>query len=118
MRPHVVVVPLILAAGALVGCAGGGSAPAPTTAAAAAPTAADAATALRARLTARQLSLHHVTCIDEGVRRAGRTVFRCNVNFGEPHIIGYCVTVTDGVAVTNVEDPTLRCNRTRTGDAP
>ena len=57
-------------------------------------------------------------CVDEGVRRDGAPVFRCNVNFGEPHIEGYCVLVRDGRAVTQVEDRGLRCRRTRTGDEP
>ena len=48
----------------------------------------------------------------------GEPVFRCNVNFGEPHIEGYCVVVRDGRAVTQVEDRALRCRRTRTGDEP
>ena len=43
-------------------------------------------------------------CVDGGVRRDGAPVFRCNVNFGEPHIEGYCVLVRDGRAVTQVED--------------
>ena len=59
-----------------------------------------------------------VRCVDEGVRRGGEAVFRCNVNFGEPHIEGYCVVIREGRAITQVEDRALRCRRTRTGDEP
>jgi signal transduction histidine kinase len=44
-----------------------------------------------------------VRCVDAGVRRDGAAVHRCNVNFGEPHIVGYCVVVREGRAVTQVE---------------
>jgi len=98
------------------GCGGGTSPPAPAGGASA--TAAGAERALTARLTGRDLSFRWVRCVDEGVRRGGAPVFRCNVNFGEPHIEGYCVLVRDGRAVTQVEDRGLRCRRTRTGDEP
>jgi hypothetical protein len=105
------VLPLLAAAALLDGC---GSDPAPQ----APPSAATAERALSARLTAKSLSTHSITCVDGGVRRGSETVFRCNVNFGEPHIEGYCVIVRDGRAVTQFEDPSLHCRRTRTGDEP
>ena len=73
---------------------------------------------LRPRLDAKDLSYRDVRCVDEGVRRGGDAVFRCNVNFGEPHIEGYCVVLREGRAITQVEDRALRCRRTRTGDEP
>ncbi len=42
---------------------------------------------------------------------AGSPIFRCNVNFGEPHIVRYCATLEDGQFVTNREQPEMRCGR-------
>ena len=107
----------LAAALALVqGCGGGGSGVAGV--AEAPPTAAGARRALAARLDAKDLTYREVRCVDEGVRRRDQAVFRCNVNFGEPHIEGYCVVLRDGRAITQVEDRALRCRRTRTGDEP
>jgi hypothetical protein len=101
----------LLAAALVAGCGGDGGA-------SASPTPAAAQDAMAARLAARDLSFRYVRCVDGGARRGAETVFRCNVNFGEPHIEGYCVVVRGGRAVTQVEDPSLRCRRTRTGDEP
>jgi hypothetical protein len=103
--------PLLAAAALVAGCGGDGGA-------SASPTPAAAQDAMAARLAARDLSFHYVRCVDGGARRGAETVFRCNVNFGEPHIEAYCVVVRGGRAVTQVEDPSLRCRRTRTGDEP
>ena len=66
------------------------------------------------RLEARDLSVEWVVCVDEGASFGGETVYRCNVNFGDPHIEGYCALVEDGELVTHVERPELRCARERT----
>lgn len=76
-------------------------------------TAGDARAALADRLTERHLSFRWIACVDEGARQGGEVVFRCNVNFGAPHIPGYCVVVRKGRAVTQVEEPSLRCRRER-----
>lgn len=116
MRRGALALALIGAALLLAGCGSGtSSAPAST---APRPTAAAAKQALAARLATKSLSTHSITCIDEGVTHGADAVLRCNVNFGEPHIEGYCVIVRDGAAVTQFEDPSVRCNRTRTGDEP
>ncbi|HLE44127.1 MAG TPA: hypothetical protein VJB36_08940 [Methylomirabilota bacterium] len=96
-------VALVFIAGA--GCGDG----TPTTA----PTPDAARVALAARLTERHLSFRWVACVDEGARHGGEIVFRCNVNFGAPHIPGYCVVVRGGRAVTHLEEPSLRCRRER-----
>ncbi len=113
-------VPLLAAAALAAGCGGGesGQAPSASTPPVAAPSAAGAEQAMRARFAAKSLSIRYVRCVDEGVRTGGEDVFRCNVNFGEPHIEGYCVVVRAGRAVTQVEESSLRCRRTRTGDEP
>lgn len=121
MTPRIAAV---LAIAALVaGCGDGGGSPSspaqPATPAAFAVSVAGAEGALTARLEARSLSMEWVRCVGSGARSdRGEPIFRCNVNFGEPKIWPYCVVVRDGAAVTNQEEPALRCRRTRTGDEP
>ena len=67
--------------------------------------------ALEARLLSRNLSYRWVYCLRTTRTFAGEAVFRCNVNFGEPHIVRYCATLEDGELVTNREQPALRCGR-------
>lgn len=116
------VLPLLAAAVlAAAGCGSGTSSAPPSgtsTTPSARPTAAAAKRALASRFTDKSLSTHSITCIDEGVTHGAEAVIRCNVNFGEPHIEGYCVIVRGGHAITQFEDPSIRCNRTRTGDEP
>jgi hypothetical protein len=45
---------------------------------------------LQKRLEARDLPPRWVVCVASRMRLSGRTVFRCNVNFGDPHIEIYC----------------------------
>jgi hypothetical protein len=97
---------LALAAVLAAGCGGGAERPPPV-----GPAGAEAA--LGARLRERDLSFRWVRCVDGGRRREGAVVWRCTVNFGQPHLPAYCVLVRDGRAVTQVEDPTLRCRRVR-----
>jgi hypothetical protein len=77
-------------AAALAGCGGGSSG------GAAPPAPADVAARLKRELTRRYLSVRWVTCVPRSERVAGAPVFRCNVNFGEPHIEIYCAAVVDG----------------------
>jgi hypothetical protein len=94
---------------ALAGC-GGSSGPAVEE------TASGVEEAPLARLEGKNLSVEWVVCVDEGATASGRPVFRCNVNFGDPHIEGYCAVVEDGRLVTHVERPDLRCARERTAE--
>jgi hypothetical protein len=68
-------------------------------------------TALAARLMDRSLSYRWVVCVSTRRAFAGRPIFRCNVNFGEPHIVRYCATFDAGRLVTNREQPRIRCSR-------
>jgi hypothetical protein len=54
------------------------------------------AAGLRDWLHARALSPSWVVCSPSPVRLGGRTVFRCNVNFGDPHVQVYCAVVAGG----------------------
>ena len=68
-----------------------------------------AASALRARLEALDLSVRSVACIGSGLVFNGATAFRCTVNFGDPHLVPYCAVLVDGELVTDRERPELRC---------
>jgi hypothetical protein len=60
---------------------------------------------LRQRLDAKHLSYRWVVCVRE------HAVFRCNVDFGDPHIVRYCAVVRRGRLVTDREDPRIHCGR-------
>jgi hypothetical protein len=92
-----------LLAAALVLLAGCGSEPEITPAA--------VKEALEARLTDRTLSFEWVYCLPTKLAFEGRTIVRCNVNFGEPHIVVYCAVLDDGELITNREQPAIRCGR-------
>jgi len=67
--------------------------------------------ALEARLLGKKLSYRWVVCVRTERSFAGSQIFRCNVNFGEPHIVRYCATLEAGRFVTNREQPEMRCGR-------
>jgi hypothetical protein len=73
--------------------------------------AAEVRSALEARLLGKKLSYRWVVCVRTKRSFAGRPIFRCNVNFGEPHIVRYCATLEDGQFVTNREQPEMQCGR-------
>jgi hypothetical protein len=81
---------VVVLAAALSGCGGGASL------GRASPAPADVAARLERELTGRYLSVRWVACVPRPERVAGAPVFRCNVNFGEPHIEIYCAAVVDG----------------------
>lgn len=66
---------------------------------------------LEARLTAKKLTFEWVYCLRTELEHDGRAIFRCNVNFGEPHIVIYCATLAEGELVTNRDLPEIRCGR-------
>jgi len=68
-------------------------------------------TALQARLLEKKLSYRWVVCVRTKRSFTGSPIFRCNVNFGEPHIVRYCATLEAGQFVTNREQPEMRCGR-------
>jgi hypothetical protein len=90
----------------LAGCGGSGSDATSTPA-----TVKDVRAAVEARLVARMLSYRWVVCVPTKRSFAGSLIFRCNVNFGEPHIVRYCATLADGRLLTNREQPAMRCGR-------
>ena len=72
---------------------------------------ADVRSALEARLVGKKLSFEWVYCLRTRRSFQGRTIFRCNVNFGEPHIVIYCAVLDGGELLTNREQPAIRCGR-------
>jgi hypothetical protein len=64
---------------------------------------------LQARLAARGLSVRSIDCVDSGLSFSGSPSYRCTVNFGDPHLVPYCVALADGRYVTDRERPELRC---------
>jgi hypothetical protein len=78
---------------------------------------AEVKTALEARLVGKKLSFEWVYCLRTRRSFENRTIFRCNVNFGEPHIVIYCAVFEGGELVTNREQPAIHCGRS-TGTAP
>jgi hypothetical protein len=75
------------------------------------PTAREIRDALESRLLDRNLSFRWVVCVPTRASFAGSTIFRCNVNFGEPHIVRYCATLEGGHLITDREEPAMRCGR-------
>jgi hypothetical protein len=71
----------------------------------------DVRAALEARLLGKRLSYSWVVCVRTKRSFAGSPIFRCNVNFGEPHIVRYCATLAAGQLVTDHEQPAMRCGR-------
>lgn len=71
-------------------------------------------TALEDRLLGKELSYRWVVCVPTKRSFRQSTIFRCNVNFGEPHIVRYCATLEDGYFVTDREQPEMRCGRDAT----
>jgi hypothetical protein len=67
--------------------------------------------ALEARLVKKKLSYRWVVCVQTKRSFAGSVIFRCNVNFGEPHIVRYCATLAQGRLVTNRDQHEMRCGR-------
>jgi hypothetical protein len=67
--------------------------------------------ALEDRLEGRKLTYRWVVCVRTRRSFAGSPIFRCNVNFGEPHIVRYCATLEKGLLVTNREQREMRCGR-------
>jgi hypothetical protein len=72
---------------------------------------ADVRAALEARLLRKGLSYRWIVCMRTKRSFAGSAIFRCNVNFGEPHIVRYCATLEDSQLVTNREQREMLCGR-------
>jgi hypothetical protein len=69
----------------------------------------EAHAAIVARLDAKHLTYRWVACVATGRRYRDLAVVRCNVNFGDPHIVAYCTVLRGSRAVTQIEVPGIPC---------
>jgi hypothetical protein len=69
------------------------------------------AAALRQRLQHQYLFYRWVVCVETNRSFAGRHIARCNVDFGDPHIVSYCAVLIKHTLLTDYEDRTLSCVR-------
>jgi hypothetical protein len=71
--------------------------------------------AVKARLQAEGLNYHWVACVRSGRRFGGVPVVRCNVDFGEPHIVAYCSVFRNGRLLTSQDDSAIPCSHDDSG---
>jgi hypothetical protein len=67
------------------------------------------------RLRAKQLDFRWVVCIRNGRTFEGAELVRCNVNFGDPHIVPYCSVLEDGRLVTDHDNAVIPCGHDDAG---
>ncbi len=75
----------------------------------------EAHAAIVARLDAKHLTYRWVACVATGRRYRDIAVVRCNVNFGDPHIVAYCTVLRGSRAVTQIEVPAIPCGSDQAG---
>jgi hypothetical protein len=68
-----------------------------------------------AHLRAKHLNYHWVVCVRTPHRFHGVRVVRCNVDFGEPHIVAYCSVLRGGRLLTSEQDPAIPCGHDNAG---
>jgi hypothetical protein len=73
---------------------------------------------LSLELRSEQLSFKWVACIKNGRAYRGHPVIRCNVNFGDPHVVAYCSVIMAGRLVTSHQDPSIPCGPDLAGSKP
>src|SRR5690349_13640696 len=66
-------------------------------------------------LRANHLDYRWVVCVRTPHRFAGVPVVRCNVDFGEPHIMAYCSVLRGGHLLTSEEDSAIPCGHDNAG---
>ena len=66
-------------------------------------------TALVHKLQSEYLSVKWAHCYRDARTYRSLRVTRCKVNFGDPHIVQYCVVVIGGRLVTDHERRAIRC---------
>jgi hypothetical protein len=69
--------------------------------------------ALRRRLSRAYLSYQWVLCVKMDRVYHGLRVWRCNVDFGDPHIVQYCVILRGRTLITDRENRALNCSPPR-----
>lgn len=73
---------------------------------------------LSLELRSEHLSFQYVACIRNGRAYHGHPVIRCNVNFGDPHVVAYCSVISAGRLITSQQDPSIPCKPDLAGSKP
>jgi hypothetical protein len=73
---------------------------------------------LSLELRSQHLSVQDVICIRNGRAYRGHPIIRCNVNFGDPHVVAYCSVILAGRLVTSQQDPAIPCGPDLAGSKP
>jgi hypothetical protein len=73
---------------------------------------------LSLELLSEHLSFQYVVCIRNGRTYHGHPIIRCNVNFGDPHVVAYCSVILAGRLVTGQQDPSIPCEPDLAGSKP
>jgi hypothetical protein len=73
---------------------------------------------LSLELRSQNLSVQYVACVRNGRAYQGHPVIRCNVNFGDPHVVAYCSVILAGRLVTSHQDPSIPCQSDLVGSKP
>jgi hypothetical protein len=73
---------------------------------------------LSRELRSESLSFQYVVCIKNGRAYHGHPIIRCNVNFGDPHVVAYCSVISAGRLVTSQQDPSIPCKPDLAGSKP
>jgi hypothetical protein len=71
--------------------------------------------AVVARLRAEHLTYRWVVCLPSGRGFRGVRIVRCNVDFGEPHVVAYCSVLLGGRLLTSEDDPAIPCGHDDSG---
>jgi hypothetical protein len=71
--------------------------------------------AIIVRMHAEHLDYHWVACVPSGNRFEGVRIVRCNVDFGEPHIVAYCSVFRNDRLLTSEDDPAIPCGHDNAG---
>lgn len=106
------------AAGVFVFATAGGSQPGVPLAAGLRDPIQAAARTLSLELRSENLSVQDVACVRNGRAYQGHPVIRCNVNFGDPHVVAYCSVIVAGRLVTSHQDPSIPCEPDLVGSKP
>jgi hypothetical protein len=69
------------------------------------------------RIRSEHLDYRWVDCVPTPHRFSGVRVVRCNVDFGEPHIVAYCSVLQRGRLLTSEDDPAIPCGHDNAGYA-
>jgi hypothetical protein len=73
---------------------------------------------LSLELRSEHLSVQYVDCVRNGRAYHGHPVIRCNVNFGDPHVVAYCSVILAGRLITSHQDPSIPCQPDMVGSKP